>query len=320
VVDPDGDGSAAPKVERFVYDGEDIALVFDGSGNQTHRYLHGLEIDQVLADENAQGEVLWPLTDNLGTVRDLVGSSGTLLNQLTYDSFGNVTSESNAAVDHRFRYTGRELDEETGLYYYRARYYDPVVGRFISEDPIGFEAGDTNLYRYVGNSPVNATDPEGLYLLRVGDDPCSPPSLAPSPWLVAGPGGVPRPPKLPGPFHLIFEGLFPKPALAPTAPPRPPRGGKNPVLEGQKGVQRAIQELKGAGYTVIGKEITVDVNVNRKVLRTRIDLLVEKSEIRMFVEVKNGPKAALTTNQRLGFPEIRKSGGVIRGVRGMPAG
>ncbi|MDX9715704.1 MAG: RHS repeat-associated core domain-containing protein [Dissulfurispiraceae bacterium] len=54
------------------------------------------------------------------------------------------------------------MNQETGLYYYRARYYDANTGRFISKDPIGFSAGDVNLYRYVGNNPVNWTDPEGL--------------------------------------------------------------------------------------------------------------------------------------------------------------
>ena len=65
-------------------------------------------------------------------------------------------------MEFRFGYTGREQDAETGLDYYRARYYDSAVGRFISEDPIGFGAGDANLYRYVGNSPTNYTDPSGL--------------------------------------------------------------------------------------------------------------------------------------------------------------
>jgi RHS repeat-associated protein len=64
-------------------------------------------------------------------------------------------------IDFRFGYTGRELDEETGNYYYRSRYYDSTVGRFISEDTIGFESGDANLYRYVFNSPTNYTDPTG---------------------------------------------------------------------------------------------------------------------------------------------------------------
>jgi RHS repeat-associated protein len=63
-------------------------------------------------------------------------------------------------------YTGREWDPETGLYYYRARYYDPKVGRFISEDPIGF-AGGPNLYAYVGSDPANAVDPFGLIDCRV---------------------------------------------------------------------------------------------------------------------------------------------------------
>jgi len=78
-----------------------------------------------------------------------------------YDSFGNLEQQGES-IEQPFTYTARELDEETGLYYYRARYYDPQVGRFVSKDPIGFEGGDNNLYGYVLNNPVNATDPEGL--------------------------------------------------------------------------------------------------------------------------------------------------------------
>ncbi|WP_044290863.1 RHS repeat domain-containing protein [Rivularia sp. PCC 7116] len=163
-VDADGDGVATASIERFVYDGEHIALTFDGDGNLTHRYLHGPQVDQILASENAQGEVLWALTDNQGTVRDVVDNNGTVVNHITYDSFGRVTGESNENVDFRFGYTGREFDEETGQYYYRARYYDAAVGQFISEDPIGFEAGDPNFYRYVNNSPANFTDPTGEIL------------------------------------------------------------------------------------------------------------------------------------------------------------
>ncbi len=88
--------------------------------------------------------------------------STTVVNKIDYDSFGNVVSETNAAVDHIFGFTGRERDEESDLYYYRARYYDPRLAQFISEDPIGFEAGDANTRRYVGNDPVNRVDPSGL--------------------------------------------------------------------------------------------------------------------------------------------------------------
>ncbi len=105
---------------------------------------------------------MWTLADNQGTVHDLVDSTGTIQNHITYDSFGQITGETNPAIDTRFGYTGREFDAETGQYYYRARYYDPEVSKFISEDPAGFMAEQANLYRYVDNSPVNFTDPSGL--------------------------------------------------------------------------------------------------------------------------------------------------------------
>jgi hypothetical protein len=115
-------GSAAAEVERFVYDGDHIALVFDGEGNPTQRFLHGPAIDQVLAQENADGEVLWALTDHQGSVRDVVNEAGEVANHIRYDSFGNVSAETHPEVDFRFGYTGRESDGETGLDFYRASY------------------------------------------------------------------------------------------------------------------------------------------------------------------------------------------------------
>jgi RHS repeat-associated protein len=159
-VDSDGDGNADLE-ERFVLDGDEITLVFDGQGNLIERFLHGVMVDQVLAQENGDGSVYLALADNQGSIRYVLDNSGNVINEIIYNSFGEVTSESNPSVDFRFGYTGRELDEETGLYYYRSRYYDSTVGRFISEDAIGFEGGDANLYRYVINSPVNYTDPYG---------------------------------------------------------------------------------------------------------------------------------------------------------------
>jgi RHS repeat-associated protein len=121
-------------------------------------YLYGSGVDNVLSRE-ANGQVTWSLGDRQGSIVDLVNEQGEVVNHFVYDSFGNRTEATSA--DFRFGYTGRELDTETGLYYYRARYYDSAVGRFISEDPIGFSAGDTNLYRYVNNSPTNWTDALG---------------------------------------------------------------------------------------------------------------------------------------------------------------
>jgi RHS repeat-associated protein len=144
--------------EKYIYDGADIALVVDGAGVLVERYLFGDGVDNVLSRESG-GAVVWSLGDRQGSVVDLVDGNGTVLNHFVYDSFGGRAGTT--GVDFRYGYTGRELDGETGLYYYRARYYDSTVGRFISEDPIGFGGGDTNLYRYVGNSPTNYTDPTG---------------------------------------------------------------------------------------------------------------------------------------------------------------
>jgi RHS repeat-associated protein len=141
--------------------GTNNRLLTDGAGSQTHRYLYGTGVDTVLADERG-GAVIWALADNQGTIRDIVDGNGTILNHINYDSFGRVVSQTSSTVEFRYGYTGREQDTETGLDYYRARYYDSAVGRFISEDPLGFGAGDTNIYRYVGNSPTNWTDPSGL--------------------------------------------------------------------------------------------------------------------------------------------------------------
>jgi RHS repeat-associated protein len=102
------------------------------------------------------------LTDRLGTVRDIANTSGSVIDHLAYDSFGKVTNETSPTNGDRFKFTGRELDAETGFYYFRARYYDPATGRFVTQDPIGFDAGDANLYRYVGNGPTNDTDRSGL--------------------------------------------------------------------------------------------------------------------------------------------------------------
>ena len=126
-----------------------------------------MRIDEVLAQENAAGEVFWGLADHQGSVRLLMDNLGNVVNNITYDSFGNVTVETNAGTSFRFTYAGREYDSETGQYYYRSRLLDPLTGGFIQEDKIGFAGGDSNLYRYVGNSPLIYTDPYGENLYSI---------------------------------------------------------------------------------------------------------------------------------------------------------
>jgi RHS repeat-associated protein len=97
--------------------------------------------------------------DGLGSVTDLTDSAGATAKSYSYDAYGNIL-DSPGTVDQPYTYTGRELDQETGLSYYRARTYDSAVGRFIQKDPIGLRGG-LNVYEYTQSSPTNLSDPLG---------------------------------------------------------------------------------------------------------------------------------------------------------------
>jgi RHS repeat-associated protein len=99
--------------------------------------------------------------DGVGTITSLANTVGSLAETYTFDSFGKQTASS-GSLTNPFQYTGREFDSETSLYYYRARYYDPGIGRFISEDPSGVEGG-MNLFAYTDNNPLMWADPFGLH-------------------------------------------------------------------------------------------------------------------------------------------------------------
>jgi RHS repeat-associated protein len=94
-------------------------------------------------------------------ITSITDQNKNIVQSYDYDSFGMV--KANTSFRNAYAYTGREWDKEAGLYYYNARYYDPIDGRFISKDPISFAGGDVNLYGYVQNNPVNYTDPTGLF-------------------------------------------------------------------------------------------------------------------------------------------------------------
>src|SRR5262249_47369343 len=128
------------------------------------------------AADTASPAVVWYLTDRQGSVRTLVNTYGQAVMRYFYDGFGrpeNRLSLLNAlstlpsfflfgqSVYNRYLYTGREYDAVLQLQYSRRRTYDPAMGRWLQEDPNGMLAGDANLYRYVGNSPTNATAPDG---------------------------------------------------------------------------------------------------------------------------------------------------------------
>ena len=163
--------------QYWVYDeGINPVLQFDTGGNAgvggiSHRYIWSDYVDDLLSDEQISFpsnsvNTLWPLADHLGSIRDIADFNEAtgitaIANHRTYDSFGKLVDETGTA-SIPFGYTGKLFDKTTGLQNNLNRWYDPNLGKWISQDPIGFAAGDANLYRYVGNSPTNATDPSGL--------------------------------------------------------------------------------------------------------------------------------------------------------------
>ncbi|KPK90727.1 MAG: hypothetical protein AMJ94_08615 [Deltaproteobacteria bacterium SM23_61] len=159
-------------ITRYAYDGPNILLEYDGENNIKSRYLHNLAIDDPMSVEQG-GKIYYYQKDGLGSVVALTDEAGKVVQSYAYDSFGKIINQA-GSFGNTFTYTAREYDEETALYYYRARYYDPRTGKFLTKDPIGFAGGDVNVYRYVTNNPVNRIDPLGLYdLWDFGEDTLS---------------------------------------------------------------------------------------------------------------------------------------------------
>ena len=151
--------------QNYHLEGEHLEATYNGpDGIVKAQYFRGSVIDEVINAYQRNGN--GPLVnssfhhDALQSVLGQSGHSGTVLAAQSYTAFGKALTQT-AQIGNDLRYTGRERDDSTGFYYYRARYYDPVIGRFISEDPKGFGAG-VNFYAYVNNNPVNLNDPSGL--------------------------------------------------------------------------------------------------------------------------------------------------------------
>ncbi len=160
--------SSSSGTSVFAYDGDNLIEETNSSGAVVARYAQTENIDEPLAmlRSSATSYYEW---DGLRSVTSLSNTGGALAQTYTFDSFGKQTASTGSLVNP-FQYTGREFDTETNLYFYRARYYDPNIGRFLSEDQkdIGAMGEWSNLYFYVKNSPVNLVDPFGLFTVKPG--------------------------------------------------------------------------------------------------------------------------------------------------------
>jgi RHS repeat-associated protein len=141
-----------------------VLAEYDGSGNLKAQYTHGLGlISQKVGSDTAFYDF-----DALGSTADVTSSTGAIVNQYSYNPFGTNIFEVETR-SNTFEYVGKYgvAEEANGLSFMRTRFYDGEIGRFTSPDTIGYQGGDTNLYRYVGNSPTNFIDPEGTYLVGI---------------------------------------------------------------------------------------------------------------------------------------------------------
>jgi RHS repeat-associated protein len=145
---------------RFLYDGDTAVQEQNASRSPTANLLLGPETDERYATIDTSGNARSVLTDALGSTIALADAAGVVQTSYTYEPFGKATASG--ATGKTYQYTGRENDGATALQYSRARYYDAIRGRFISEDPLGFAGGGANLYAYVGDNPINNVDPTGL--------------------------------------------------------------------------------------------------------------------------------------------------------------
>jgi RHS repeat-associated protein len=170
----------------YVYDG--AQAIAETTNGIERDLLTGLAIDEMIARYSDQGERTY-LTDALGSVIALAREDEGVVNTYAYSPYGESASSADDEGNSS-EYTARENDG-TGLYFYRARYYDPVLKRFVAEDPIGLAGGDANLYAYVGGNPVQYADSTGLARSSGGATS-------------AGPSG---PPNCPDPCTVLQEAI-----------------------------------------------------------------------------------------------------------------
>jgi RHS repeat-associated protein len=174
-------GVPSPRETRYYYDDARIVEAQDPAGASHATFVYGAELDDVLHMRRGGADYYYH-QNALGSVIAVSDAAGVAVERYTYDAYGQPTITSGAgapiatnpwgtarsAVDNPWLFSGRQFDEESGLFFYRMRYLDPVLGRFISRDPIAYVDG-FNLYEYAASNPGKFVDPFGL-TLRIGSE------------------------------------------------------------------------------------------------------------------------------------------------------
>lgn len=152
---------------QYLYNQTQVVEERDGSGNTTKQFVYGSGIDDVL-ELTTGGQTYYYHANSIGSIAELTNGTGSIVERYRYGAYGGaivlapdgVTELEESVIDNPYRFTGRRFDSETGIYYYRARFYDPERGRFLQRDPKGYVDG-MGLYEYVRSNPINYVDPRG---------------------------------------------------------------------------------------------------------------------------------------------------------------
>jgi RHS repeat-associated protein len=166
---------SATKTTNYYYSGNHVIEERDGSDNVLNQYIYGNGIDEILRMDKYNGTSSTPYyfhTNGIGSVTAITDANGDLVERISYDTFGMPTFTdaagevvSKSTISNTLLFHGRRYDAETNLYYFRARYYDPIMGRFLQTDPMGY-ADSMNLYQGFNMNPINFVDPFGNEFTR----------------------------------------------------------------------------------------------------------------------------------------------------------